>query len=100
MAVHARFGGRDAREGRIFDEDVAVAAIDPELSGVVLVAEGNGLHVSDVRLSDVRGPIQNGQKPAQPTENEDGPEDGQSRNGVETSVENLGHGFHLSRSRS
>ena len=57
MAVHAGLGRRNAGETGSLDRSVTVAAIDAQTGDVVLVAEGNGLRLSNTRISDVRGTL-------------------------------------------
>src|SRR5260370_40525737 len=45
MAVHARLGRRDAREGRGFNGGMAISAVDAQLRDMVLMAKGHRLHV-------------------------------------------------------
>ena len=43
MAIHAGLGGRDHRMLRIIHTGMAVAAVDPHRTGMVCVAEWDGL---------------------------------------------------------
>src|SRR5262249_21319543 len=98
MTVHARFGWRNAGKCGSLDRGMTVAAIDAELADVVGVTERHGLDKGDVRLSNVGGPIKHGREPAQASRDEDSTENRHLGNGVETSVEDLGHRCHLTRS--
>jgi hypothetical protein len=44
MAVHARLGGRNVRDGRRLDGRVTVSAIETKLADVELVTVRDGLH--------------------------------------------------------
>jgi hypothetical protein len=44
MAVHARLGGRNVRDGRYLDRGVTVSTIETELADVKLVAVRDGLN--------------------------------------------------------
>src|SRR5258707_7734253 len=50
VAVHAGLGGRKARETRLFNRSVAVAAVDAKPGHVVLMAEGHRLRLSRSRV--------------------------------------------------
>ena len=91
VAVDAGLGWRDAGEGRLLDGRVAVAAIDPQRSGVMSVTELNGLFAGDVGSGDVGRPIQFGEHPEQKSENEDGAEDAQPGNCVGARMKDLAH---------
>src|ERR1700687_2712587 len=45
MAVHARLGRRDTREGRGFDRGMAIPAVDAQLRDMMLMAKGHRLHI-------------------------------------------------------
>ena len=53
MAIHAGFRRGNAGERRSFDTGVTVAAIDPVIADVVLVAELQGLHARHALIRDV-----------------------------------------------
>src|SRR5580658_9507093 len=81
MAIHAGLGGRDAGEARRFNRGMTVAAIDAEPGYVMLVAEGNGLILSDTGVRDVRSALQLDHNPGQAAHGDDhedqrGPGDG------------------------
>ena len=54
MAVHARFGRRNARERRGFDGGMAIAAVDAQTAHVMLMTEWNRLFANDVRRFSIR----------------------------------------------
>src|SRR6185503_15122315 len=78
VAVDARLARRNARTGRLLDRGVAVAAIDTELTGVVLVAELDGLRARDRFLGHVRRPVDEREHPERRGYQEHGAEETQS----------------------
>ena len=78
---------------------MTVSAINAELADMVRVTERDRLDEGDVRLSDVGRTINHGREPAQSGRDEDGAEDRHPGDGVETSVKDLWHRCHLTRSR-
>lgn len=93
VAIHTGLGRRDPRKRELLNGRVTVAAIDPLIAGVMLVAELNGLFAREEGLSIVRGPVEFEQHPDGYPNEEHRPEDGSLRNEVCASIEDLPHGF-------
>ena len=72
---------------------MTVAAIDPVIAGVMLVAELNRLFAREESLSVVRGPVEFEQHPDGDPDEEDRAEDGSLRDEVRASIEDLPHRF-------
>jgi len=94
MAVHAGFGGRNARKARGLDRSVAVAAIDPEAGDVVLVAEGNRLRLANTRIGDIRRALDFHCHPAQGSDYKDRAKDGGPGQSIRTAMEDLRHSLY------
>ncbi len=73
MARHACFcGGKTGKFGRL-DRRMAVAAVDPIVADMVLVAEGDRLLSRDINLGDIVRIVQRNQYPADHAQDEDPP---------------------------
>src|SRR5713226_5631562 len=84
VAVHARLGGRNVGEARCLDRGVAVATVEPHVTDVMSVTEGNGLLPRD---SGLRGPgraAPRAEKPQKESQDEHRSEDACLREGVRT----------------
>jgi len=91
MAIHAGFRRRNAGEGRSLDAGVAVAAIDPVIASVVLVAELQGLHARHTLVCNVgRTRNQQDARYGQSAER-NGREQTKPRNKIYTAMKNLCH---------
>ena len=93
VAIHTGLRGRDSRIRELLNSGVTVAAIDPVIAGVMLVAELNGLFAREESLSVVRGPVEFEQHPDGNPDEEDRAEDGSLRDEVRASIEDLPHRF-------
>ncbi len=82
MAVHARLGRRQAGKRRVLNRRVTIAAIDAEMADMVLVAEGNALHVHDTHTGAVRGAGINETGPCAERRDEDRAEEHRPRENV------------------
>ena len=91
MAVHAGLRRRDAREGGILNRGVTKTTIDAQFGDVVMVAERHRLFSRDADVRGVGRAREDGQRPADPGEREDGAVDADERQRVETSMKYLGH---------
>src|SRR5438552_14165225 len=91
VAVHARLDRRNPREGRLLDGRMAVAAVDADRADVVRVRELDRLLARDGLLRRVRGGLQLIEDPEGEGEEEDRPENRDSRDRVGRAVEDLRH---------
>jgi predicted nucleotidyltransferase len=91
VAIHADFRARDSRKSLGLDRSVAVAAIDPIIADVMLMAELNRLRTSDVSLGDIGRPIDLSHDPDDPGEDEDSAENTELGKGIGAGMKNLGH---------
>src|SRR5208337_4371333 len=66
VAVHAGLGRRNPGEARLLHRAVTVAAVDAQPGHVVLMAEGDGLRLSDSSVGDVGRTLQLHQNPKYP----------------------------------
>jgi hypothetical protein len=71
MAVDARLGRRNPRRGRHFDGRVAVAAVNADATGVMLVRELNRLLAEAIGGGYEVRTLQEHHQPAQPHEQEE-----------------------------
>jgi hypothetical protein len=65
MAVHARFGGRHAREAGLFHGCMAITAVKAQAADVMLMAERNRLRVDNATIRVVRRTLHHFEKPEQ-----------------------------------
>jgi hypothetical protein len=70
---------------------MAVATVDAELAGVMLVAELDRLLPGDALAGDVAAAVDGGQEPERSSDEEDCSEDADPREGVRAAMENLRH---------
>ncbi len=91
VAVHADFRARDSRKSLGLDRSVAMAAIDPIIADVMLVAELDGLGPSDVSLGGIGRPIDLSHDPDDPGDNEDSSKNTELGKGIGAGMKNLGH---------
>src|SRR5712692_1010266 len=91
MAVHARLGRGNIREGRVFDRGMTVTAVDAQPADVMLVAERHRLLDGNLRARGVRGRIQLRPRQDQEGDDEDSAKNAQTRKSIRAVVENLGH---------
>ena len=91
MAVHARLGRRNAREGGVLDRRVAVAAVDAIAGDVALVAELDRLFARDVRLGHPGRAVDRVGEPEQAGDDEDGAEDADTGDRVGAAMKDLRH---------
>jgi Protein of unknown function (DUF433) len=92
VAIHADFRAGDSRKGLGLDRSVAIAAIDPIIAHVMLMAELNRLGASDVSLGGIGRPIDLSHDPDDPGEDEDCSENTELGKGIGAGMKNLGHG--------
>ena len=100
VAIHADFRARDSRKSLGLDRSVAMAAIDPIIADVMLVAELDGLGPSDVSLGGIGRPIDLGHDPDDSGDNEDSSENTELGKGIGAGMKNLGHGQSLRQRRT
>jgi hypothetical protein len=93
MAVHAGLGRRKTRETRRFDARVAVTAVEPLAADMMLMAERNRLVTRHVLASQVVRQIQLISGPTDKTNDENRAKNRRAREGVATSMKDLGHNF-------
>src|SRR5262249_48865953 len=91
MAVHARLGGRNAREGGILDRRVAIAAVDAVARNVPLVAELNRLFARNVRFGDPGRSVDRAEQPAEAGDEKHRAEDANASNRVGGTMKDLRH---------
>src|SRR5712692_6542689 len=91
MAGHARLRGRNAGKRGLLDRCVAIAAVNSQLPGVVLVAEGHGLVPGDVDIGDVRREVHGVDRVSQRGDDEHGAVDGHPGHHVGAAFEYLWH---------
>jgi hypothetical protein len=89
VAVHAGLGRRHSRIGRVLDRRMAVAAIDPQLPGVVPVTELNGLLASHALTGGPRGAIQRRRKEENYPYESDSSENQDARQDILAAMKNL-----------
>jgi hypothetical protein len=70
---------------------MAISAIDSDLSDVVFVAEGDRLHPHNMGSGQIRRSNDLANRDCHRGNNEDCAEDGESREEVDSSAENLSH---------
>ena len=75
MTIQASLGRRHTGESRRFDRSVAVAAINPVIARVVLVAELHGLLALDKRPRHPGRAVNGGDNPERADQHKDRPED-------------------------
>ena len=91
VAVHARLRRRNSGKARRLDGGMAVAAVDAESGDVMLMAERDWLLTLDALIREKRRADDSADHPQDETDDEYRAEDGDARNRVGTSVENLRH---------
>jgi len=93
VAIHAGFGRRNARESRIFDRCMAVAAVNAVVVDVVLVAELNRLRPDEADVGDVRGAVELRQEEENAPDDKDPTEDCHPGERIGATMKDLGHVF-------
>ena len=91
VAIHADFGGRNARKSRLFYSGVAITTVDPVVAHMVFVTEGYGLHPGDAHLRDIRGSVDGRNGCHKRAEKNDATEDTYLGNSIRAGMEYLGH---------
>src|SRR5262249_11271792 len=91
VAVHAGLRGRQAGKRRRLDRSVAVTAVDARAAHVMAVAEGHGRIPGDADAPDAGGANPAAPGPAGAGKQEQGAEDRDLRDCVETAMEDLRH---------
>src|SRR5262249_40417863 len=89
VAVHARLGRRNARERRLLDRRVAVAAVDAVARDVPLVAELDRLLARGARLRHPRRSIHFVEESEERCDEEDTAEDADPRNRIRAAMKDL-----------
>lgn len=91
MAAQAEFAGWHTCRSFSVDRAMAVLAVDPDLSSMMLVAEGNGLRSDHANFREIRRANQNHRHAESPGNNEHRPEDTHPGNRVGTGMKDLCH---------
>src|SRR5882672_9772091 len=98
MTVHACLGGRNICECRRLDRRVAISTVDPHISHVMSVTEGNRLLPGDVGLRGPRRSAPRAEKPQQEAQKEHSSEDTHLRKRIRAAMKDLGHTGRSTRS--
>jgi len=91
MAIHAGFGGGNACVGGTFHAGVTVAAVDTDVSDMVLVAKLDGLIAGHAFVGDIGGARQDQYCGQRQAPQNDRSEQTKSRKEIRTAVKNLCH---------
>jgi len=91
MAIHAGFRGGDARDGGSLNRGVTIAAIEPVVSNVMLMAELHGLRARNVLVRGIRRPRQPQYADEPQANQKNSREQAESGNKICASMKNLGH---------
>ena len=91
MAVHAGLGGRNAGKARILNRGVAIAAIQPQAGGVMLMAEWDRLLRSNVLRGYIRRALKLHERRAHCRKQEYYPENAGASQSIRTAVKDLCH---------
>src|ERR1051325_1879748 len=91
MAVHARFGGRNAGKGRIFHRGVAIPAVYAVIAHMVLVTERYWLVSCNADFSNKGRTVQCRRTGDYRCEKSDASKDAKSRDRVRAGVKDLRH---------
>ena len=89
VAVHADIGGWNTGEARDLNRGVAIAAVDAQAAGVVLMTEGHRLRTRYLGISDIGRALQLDAGPKNDGDDKDGAKNRCPGNCVRTSMKDL-----------
>src|SRR5690349_18560528 len=91
MTGHAGFGGRQSGEGRLLDRRMAIAAVETETRGMMLMAEWDRLGQGDVLLRGIGRTINGVDDTPKPEEPEEHGQQRHASDAVAAFSKNLRH---------